>query len=117
AAIGISNQRESSLLWEGDTAEPIGPCILWQCRRTSARCAELRAQGHEAEIAARTGLGLDPLFSATKLAWLLGQTPDLATRGARGELQAGTVDSWLLRKLTGRHATDLSNASRTQLLN
>lgn len=116
AAIGISNQRESALLWERDTAEPIGPCILWQCRRTSARCADLRAEGFEAMVAAKTGLRLDPLFSATKLAWLLDQSPNNAERAARGELQAGTVDSWLLRKLTGRHATDFSNASRTQLL-
>jgi glycerol kinase len=116
AAIGLSNQRESAMLWDAATGEPLGPCILWQCRRTSARCAELRASGREAEISRKTGLGLDPLFSATKLAWLLDAVPGARARAARGELRAGTVDSWLLWKLAGVHATDLGNASRTQLL-
>lgn len=116
AAIGLSNQRESVVLWDAATGKPLGPCILWQCRRTSERCTELRAAGHEAEIARTTGLGFDPLFSATKLAWLLDAVPLARERAARGELRAGTVDSWLLWKLAGVHATDVGNASRTQLL-
>lgn len=117
AAIGISNQRESALLWDLLTGDALGPCVLWQCRRTSDHCARLRQEGREAQIRARTGLGLDPLFSATKLAWLLASLPDADERAAAGRLAAGTVDSWLLWKLTGEHKTDLSNASRTQLLN
>jgi glycerol kinase len=116
AAIGVSNQRESALLWDPVADEALGPCVLWQCRRTSDHCAQLRQEGREAEIRARTGLGLDPLFSATKLAWLLGSLPDSGERAAAGRVVAGTVDSWLLWKLTGEHKTDLSNASRTQLL-
>jgi glycerol kinase len=119
AAIGISNQRETAVLWDVVTGEPIAPAILWQCRRTAPRCEALRAGGYAAMVVERSGLGLDPLFPAAKIAWLLGSIPDGYARAERGELRAGTVDSWLLWKLTGgaAHATDLSNASRTQLLN
>jgi glycerol kinase len=118
-AIGISNQRESALLWDRRTGEPAGPCVIWQCRRTSTFCDELRSQGLEASIRERTGLPIDPLFSAAKIRWLLDHTPEGMARAQAGELCAGTVDSWLLWKLTGGavHATDASNASRTQLLN
>jgi glycerol kinase len=116
AAVAISNQRETVLLWDAITGEPVGPAISWQCRRSSERCTLLRAGGHEPLVIERTGLGLDPLFSAGKLAWLLDAVPDGQDRAA---LRAGTVDSWLLWKLTGgaTHATDHGNAARTQLLN
>lgn len=118
AGVAITNQRESVVLWDAATGEPIGPCILWQCRRTSDRCAALREQGLEAEVEELSGLALDPLFSATKLAWLLDQHPGARRRAEHGELRAGTVDTWLLWNLTGGvHATDVSNASRTQLFN
>ena len=119
AALGISNQRETAVLWDAATGEPVAPAILWQCRRTADRCEELRNAGYAAMAAERSGLGLDPLFPAAKIAWLLDSIPDARSRAERGELRAGTVDSWLLWKLTGGavHATDLSNASRTQLLN
>ncbi|WP_395652367.1 FGGY family carbohydrate kinase [Brevundimonas sp.] len=116
--VAISNQRESVVVWDAITGEPVGPSILWQCRRTSARCQALRAQKLEPQIVARSGLGLDALFSATKIAWLLDSRPGLRARAERGDLRAGTMDAWLIWKLTGGvHATDLSNASRTQLLN
>jgi glycerol kinase len=117
AAIAVSNQRESVVLWDRATGEPIGPCIIWQCRRSASVCAELQARGLSDRIRATTGLGLDPLFPASKIAWLLDQRPDLRTRAARGELAVGTIDAWLLWNLTdGRaHACDRSNASRTQL--
>lgn len=110
--IAISNQRESIVLWDGDTGAPLGPCIIWQCRRSAPLCEELRAAGHADLVQQRTGLGLDPLFSAGKARWLL----DRAPTGASPKL--GTVDSWLLWNLTGghTHATDASNAARTQLL-
>jgi glycerol kinase len=115
--IGITNQRETVLLWERASGEPVGRAIVWQDRRTSARCAELSAQPDTAAaIADRTGLVIDPYFSSTKLEWLLGQG-DLRERAFRGELLAGTVDSWLVWRLTGGsvHATDFTNASRTML--
>ena len=116
--IAVSNQRESVVVWDAATGVPVGPCILWQCRRTSDRCARLREAGLEAEIVDRSGLAIDSLFSAAKIAWLMDQAPDGRARAARGELRAGTIDSWLLWNLTGgRHATDVSNASRTQLFN
>ena len=119
AAVAISNQRETIVLWDATTGEPIGPAVIWQCRRSAERCAALRAAGHEAEIVARTGLGIDPLFPAAKIAWRLDEIPGARARAAAGNLKAGTVDSWLLFKLTGGaiHATDHSNASRTQLFN
>jgi len=110
-ALGISNQRESVLIWDRQTGEPLGPLISWQCRRTAADCAELRAGGHEAGVIARTGLPIDPLFPATKIAWLLGRA------GGTREICVGTVDSWLIWKFSGgaTHVTDRSNAARTQL--
>jgi glycerol kinase len=117
AAIAISNQRESIVVWDAATGAPIGPCIIWQCRRSAPACEALRVAGHASLIEQRTGLALDPLFPAAKIAWLLDNVPGARTRAERGELRAGTVDSWLLWTLTGGtvHATDHSNASRTQL--
>ena len=119
AAIGISNQRETSLLWDRKTGEPLAPAIVWQDRRTAGRCDELRAAGHAEAIRQRTGLELDAYFSATKLAWLLDHLPDARRRAEAGELAFGTVDCWLIWQLTGgaRHVTDASNASRTMLFN
>jgi len=118
AAIGITNQRETTVLWERATGRAVAPAIVWQDRRTADRCAALAAAGHEAEVAAVTGLTLDPYFSGTKLAWLLDHVPQGRARAARGELAFGTIDSWLVWKLTGggAHLTDVSNASRTLLL-
>ncbi len=117
AAIGITNQRETTVLWERSTGKPVHNAIVWQCRRSSGICDELRAQGAEPEIRARTGLVLDAYFSGTKLTWLFREYPELKVRAERGELMFGTIDSWLIYKLTGRHATDPSNASRTMLFN
>ncbi len=118
AAIGIANQRETTILWERASGRALANAIVWQDRRTAAACEWLRAQGREGEIRRRTGLLLDPYFSATKLAWLLDHVPGARQRALRGELAFGTVDSWLLARLTDGavHATDVSNASRTQLL-
>ncbi|AUH33016.1 FGGY family carbohydrate kinase [Paracoccus tegillarcae] len=112
-ALGISNQRESILIWDRATGQPLGPVISWQCRRTAAGCEALRDAGHEAEVIARTGLPLDPMFPATKAAWLQKH------HGGGTNICIGTVDSWLIWKLTGGrvHATDRSNAARTQLFN
>jgi glycerol kinase len=118
AAIGISNQRESVLVWDRRSGNPLGPCIIWQCRRTAASCEGLRKNGAEPCIRRISGLPVDPLFSASKIRWLLDNIPQGPSRAADGELCAGTVDCWLLWKLTGGavHATDFSNAARTQLL-
>jgi glycerol kinase len=117
AAIGIANQRETTLLWERKTGAPVGNAIVWQDRRTAMHCARLAEQGAAALIERRTGLRIDPYFSATKLAWLLDSAPGLRERARRGELAFGTVDSWLVWQLTGgrAHVTDASNASRTSL--
>jgi glycerol kinase len=119
AAIGITNQRETTVLWDRLTGEPLYNAIVWQDRRTTDRCRVLKAEGHEPEVTARTGLLLDPYFSATKLEWLLDHIPGSRARAERGELAFGTIDSWLIYKLTGgrTHATDVTNASRTMLLN
>lgn len=119
AALAISNQRETVVLWDAETGRPIAPAIIWQCARSAERCDALRRAGHESEIVARSGLGIDPLFPAAKIAWLLDETPGARDRAERGEIKAGTIDSWLLWNLTGGavHATDHSNASRTQLFN
>lgn len=119
AAIGITNQRETTLLWDRSTGQPLHRAIVWQDRRTADTCAALKAAGHEAMITARTGLLLDPYFSATKLKWLLDTIPDARSRAARGELAFGTVDSYLIWQLTGGrvHATDATNAARTMLYN
>lgn len=119
AALAISNQRETIVLWEAATGRPIAPAVIWQCARSAERCGALKAAGHGDEIAARSGLGIDPLFPAAKIAWLLDSIPGARARAAKGEIKAGTIDSWLLWNLTGGavHATDHSNASRTQLFN
>lgn len=119
AAVGITNQRETTLIWDRRTGEPLAPAIVWQDRRTAALCAKLKQQGWEQLFRERTGLVLDPYFSGTKLRWLLDHIPGARRRASRGELAFGTVDTWLLWKLTGGriHATDVSNASRTLLLN
>ncbi len=118
-ALAISNQRESIVVWDAATGEPIGPCIIWQCRRSAPACDALRAKGHAETIEQKTGLALDPLFPAAKIAWLLDNVPGARQRAERGGLRVGTVDSWLLWNLTSGavHATDHSNASRTQLFN
>lgn len=118
AAVGITNQRETVVLWERSSGRPIAHAVVWQDRRTAGEIERLRAAGAEALVAERTGLVLDPYFSATKIAWLLDQVRGARDRAARGELAAGTIDSWLLWKLTaGRvHACEISNASRTMLL-
>jgi glycerol kinase len=118
AAIAISNQRETGLAWERASSRPIGPAVTWQCRRSAELCERLRAAGSGPAIQARTGLPVDPMFTAGKLRWLLDAAPDGQARAAAGELCVGTVDSWLLWNLTGgaQHRTDVSNASRTQLM-
>ncbi|MEO0915076.1 MAG: FGGY family carbohydrate kinase, partial [Pseudomonadota bacterium] len=118
AAIGITNQRETTLVWERATGKPIYNAIVWQDRRTADLCAELRIDGHGALITERTGL-LDPYFSATKLAWILNTVDGARERAAAGELVFGTVDSYLIWRLTGgaRHVTDATNAARTMLYN
>jgi len=118
-AMGITNQRETSVLWDRKTGEPVAPAIVWQDRRTAARCDQLRAAGRTGLIARKTGLVLDAYFSGTKLEWLLDHVPGARQRAERGELAFGTIDSWLVWKLTGGrvHATDASNAARTMLFN
>jgi glycerol kinase len=117
AAIGITNQRETTVLWHRKTGEPIANAIVWQDRRTAAFCDQLRAQGLEAAVQRSTGLRIDPYFSGTKLRWLLDHVPNAHVLAAQGELAFGTIDTWLLWKLTGGrvHATDASNAARTML--
>jgi glycerol kinase len=117
AAIGVTNQRETTLLWDRKTSEPLGRAIVWQDRRTAERCAELRRRGRERSIRRATGLVCDPYFSATKLEWLLSNRAGVGPRLAKNKLAFGTVDSWLVWKLTGGevHATDPTNASRTML--
>ncbi len=119
AAIGITNQRETTIIWERKTGRPIANAIVWQDRRTEPLCAELRAAGLELEVRQRTGLVIDPYFSATKIRWLLDHVAGARQAAEAGELAFGTVDSWLLWNLTaGRvHATDISNAARTMLFN
>ena len=119
AAIGITNQRETTVLWERATGRPLAHAIVWQDRRTAPFCDELRAAGHAATIAAKTGLVVDAYFSGTKLKWLLDHLPGARERAARGELAFGTIDSWLIWNLSAgaAHVTDASNASRTMLFN
>ena len=116
-AVGLTNQRETTVLWDLASGRPIHRAIVWQDRRTADVCERLRAAGHEAEVAAKTGLLLDPYFSATKIAWTLDHVPEARARAERGELCFGTIDTWLLWKLTGGRsfATDATNASRTLL--
>ena len=117
AAIGITNQRETTIVWDAVTGAPVYPAIVWQCRRTADRVEQLRAEGWEETIRDKTGLIPDAYFSATKLAWILDTVPGARERAERGELKFGTVDTWLIWNLTGRqvHATDYTNASRTML--
>jgi glycerol kinase len=112
--IGIANQRETVVLWDRVTGEPLGPAIVWQDRRTADRCRALREAGYEPRVQATSGLLLDPYFSATKIAWALTEWPEL--RAAGEQLAIGTVESWLVWKLTGSHVTDATNASRTALM-
>ncbi|HEY2996729.1 MAG TPA: glycerol kinase GlpK [Methylomirabilota bacterium] len=118
AAVGITNQRETTIVWDRASGAPIHKAIVWQCRRTAGLCDELKARGAEPLVRERTGLVLDAYFSGTKIRWLLDHVPGARARAARGELAFGTVDSWLIWKLTGGrvHATDVSNASRTLCL-
>ncbi|MBS0293786.1 MAG: glycerol kinase GlpK [Proteobacteria bacterium] len=118
-ALGITNQRETTVLWHRKTGQPLHHAIVWQDRRAEPACAQLRAQGHGGTIQAKTGLLVDAYFSGTKLQWLLDNVPGARAQAERGELAFGTVDSWLIWQLTGgqRHVTDVSNASRTMLFN
>ncbi|MDA8522779.1 glycerol kinase GlpK [Acidovorax sp. NCPPB 4044] len=118
-ALGITNQRETTVLWNRRTGQPVHHAIVWQDRRAEPLCAELREQGHEAAIQARTGLRIDAYFSATKLRWLLDHVPRAREAAEAGDLAFGTVDSWLIWQLTGGkvHVTDVSNAARTMLFN
>ena len=115
--IGIANQRETTVLWDRATGEPVARAIVWQDRRTAEACDTLRAKGRAQLIQSKTGLEVDAYFSATKLQWLLTHVPGVRARAERGELCFGTVDSWLSYKLCGRHVTDVSNAARTMLFN
>ncbi|MGD1934400.1 MAG: glycerol kinase GlpK [Candidatus Phaeomarinobacter sp.] len=119
AGIGITNQRETTVVWDRATGEPIHRAIVWQDRRTADACTALKAEGHESMFKQRTGLLLDPYFSGTKVAWILDNVPDARGRAEKGDLCFGTIDSWLVYKLTGGevHATDVTNASRTLLFN
>ncbi len=119
AAIGVTNQRETTVIWDRANGEPIYNAIVWQDRRTADQCAALKADGREAHVAARTGLVLDPYFSATKAAWILDHVDGARDRAAAGDLAFGTIDTFLIWRLTGgnSHATDVTNASRTSLYN
>ena len=119
AAIGITNQRETTVVWNKHTGRPVYNAIVWQCRRTAPLCQQLQQEGLTETIRSKTGLVIDPYFSATKLAWILDNVPDARAQAERGELLFGTVDTWLIWKLTGGrvHVTDYSNASRTMLFN
>lgn len=119
AGLGITNQRETSLIWDKKTGEPVYNAIVWQDRRTSKDCQALRQQGYESTVSGKTGLLLDPYFSASKIAWILDNQPELRVRAQTGELAFGTIDSFLLWRLTGGkvHATDATNASRTMIYN
>jgi len=116
-SFGLTNQRETTILWEASTGKPLYQAIVWQDRRTADACQRLREDGVEEEVRKRTGLPLDPYFSATKAAWILDHVPQARAGAERGEILFGTPDSWLLWRLTGEHLTDTSNASRTLLFN
>ena len=115
AAIGITNQRETTIVWDRDTGEPVYHAIVWQCRRTSEYCDELKARGLTDLIRQKTGLVIDAYFSGTKLKWILDNVPGVRARAERGDLLFGTVETWLIWRLTRQHVTDYSNASRTML--
>ena len=117
AGIGITNQRETTIVWDKVTGEPVYHAIVWQCRRTAALCEELKRRGLSERIQSATGLLIDAYFSATKLRWILDNVPGVRQRAEKGELLFGTVETWLIWRLTGAHVTDYSNASRTMLFN
>ncbi len=117
AGIGITNQRETTVLWDKKTGSPVYPAIVWQCRRTAQICEQIKAEGAEPEIQKRTGLVVDAYFSGTKIRWILDNVSGIREKAEKGEIAFGTIDSWLLYQLTGIHATDYSNASRTLLFN
>lgn len=118
AALGISNQRETTLMWDRASGRAIGPCVSWQCRRSAPICDQVRAKGLARDVAEKAGLTVEPMFSAGKAAWLLDHAPGLRARAETGEICIGTIDSWLVWRLTNgaTHATDASNASRTLLM-
>ena len=119
AAVGITNQRETLVMWDRRTGNPVSNAIVWQCRRTASLCEDLKDRGMEPTVREKTGLPIDPYFTGTKIRWLLDNIPDGQRRAARGELACGTVDSWLVWNFTNKlvHATDTTNASRTMLFN
>jgi len=119
AAIGITNQRETSVVWDRRSGEPVHNAIVWQCRRTASMCENLRKRGLAEMVKSKTGLVIDPYFSATKLAWILDNVDGVRDAAQRGDVLFGTIDTWLLWKLTNGkiHATDYTNASRTMLFN
>jgi glycerol kinase len=119
AGVGITNQRETTVIWDRTTGAPLHNAIVWQDRRTAERCRQLKAKKLEGKVSAKTGLLLDPYFSGTKMEWLLNHVPGARRRAEKGEIALGTIDSWLIYRLTGGkiHATDVTNASRTMLLN
>ena len=116
SAIGITNQRETTIIWHKKTGKPVAPAIVWQDRRTHQWCRDWRDKGFDAKIQQITGLRIDPYFSASKIVWLLNQNPKLRQQALAGELAFGTVDSWLLFNMTGEHSIDITNASRTMLM-
>ena len=118
-AAGITNQRETTVVWDRATGQPVAPAIVWQCRRTAEYCARLAASPDAATITRNTGLVIDAYFSASKIRWILENVPDARARARNGELLFGNIDTWLIWKLTGGavHVTDPSNASRTMLMN
>ena len=115
AGIGVTNQRETTILWDKATGEPVYNAIVWQCRRTAELCEDLKRRGLEERIRSATGLLIDAYFSGSKIRWILDNVPGVRRRAERGEVLFGTVESWLIWKLTGRHVTDYANASRTML--
>ncbi|MFR7730469.1 MAG: FGGY family carbohydrate kinase [Faecalibacterium sp.] len=115
AGIGVTNQRETTIVWDKATGQPVYNAIVWQCRRTAELCEELKRQGLEERIVSTTGLLIDAYFSGTKIRWILDNIPGARQRAERGELLFGTVETWLIWRLTGQHVTDYSNASRTML--
>ena len=115
AGIGVTNQRETTILWDKTTGRPVYNAIVWQCRRTAELCEELKRQGLEERIQSATGLLIDAYFSATKIRWVLDNVPGAREKADRGDLLFGTVETWLIWQLTGSHVTDYSNASRTML--
>ncbi len=117
AGIGLTNQRETAVMWEKSSGKPAANAVVWQCRRSEPICKRLRAEGLEEEVRKRTGLVIDAYFSAGKILWFFENIPGLKERAVRGEILFGTVDAWLLYRLTGKHRTDITNASRTMLFN